>query len=200
MMGSDDGRKVLAAFSFVRDVYANAARMLYSADDVMQRRGCVAYGSSWKAVPDAGRRGVLDYGDWVPYYVIRQYSPTDTEGDEVVTLAAVFYDPEGSAIVEPLCIASRMAVTSLGDDLYWLSLYQMWLSDHPADGSVRVITADSADWQLRPEDLEIFQESVAGQTMLSVAIPLLQIKSLDDVEKVLVMPLLGAPWPPSSSS
>jgi hypothetical protein len=194
-MSNNDGKKMMEAFLYVRDVYANASRMLYSSDDIMHRQKLHPY-ADWDAIwPNEEETGILAWNDWLPYYVMRQYHSEDRENVEVVTLAAVFWDACGDGIDEPLLVASRMDGRDLeGNDVYWLSLYQLWLDDYPPDGKVRTITSASMGWEKEPNDLDVFKDVVDGDRMLSLAVPLVEITDLEQLETRIIAPLMAEPF------
>jgi hypothetical protein len=199
-MPTDEGLKMVATFHYVRDVFQNISWILLSCDPIMEDRGfrtdpkwVSAYPQNPKPLSPASKvEGIL-----LHYFLVRQYfnlmNPLD-----LISIAAVPWDPRSNDFITPLCLASRMLVTdSKPWDLMWIGIIQVWDRVAPADGVVRQIGCNSPKWD--PYMQKRFAELIPAQTVLSLAFPLLGIINTDHLEERLIRPLLSHPWPPDPS-
>lgn len=184
------GREVVEAFHYVRDIYRNVSRILQASDPAMQHRGYRPYG--WSAVWTPGDR-VTTPEKWGPYWAVRQYYRPETQNREVLTVAAVMWDPKNEEMDTPVLLASRMQVTTTsGPDALWVGLWQHW-SMYGSDGIVRPLRVGDES-RLAASDVAKAKALLASGALVSVAIPLLNVTSIDVVERRLLDPLLAAPW------
>ena len=186
-----NGKEVVAAFHYVRDIYRNVSRILQACDPSMQQRGFRAY--KWSAVWTPGDK-VTTPEKWAPYWAVRQYHRRDTQNQEVLTVAAVMWDPRHEEMETPVLIGSRMqVVTTSGPEAFWVGLWQHWSTQTP-DGEARRLSVENPT-RLTPNDVAKAKALLADGTLLSVAIPLLEVVSIDVVERRVIDPLLREPWP-----
>jgi hypothetical protein len=188
-MGKSDGRGMVEAFYYVRDVYRNICRMLFSCDSLMEEKG-FSTEPRWESIwPE--RTLVLAPGNisdsWLPSFVVRQYHKVDDPLD-LISIGAVVWDSYCRDFDIPLCLASRMLVNDPNPNaLLWISVIQMWDTTARPDGEVRVLVGESSGWL--NEDKE-FVRLVRGRRIFSVGCPLLEICDTDAVECRLINPLL----------
>lgn len=191
------GNEMMQAFLYVREVYANVSRMLQSADPVMSERGLSPY-ASWDAVWPS-RPKVGDFETWMPTFVIRQYHAAGKKERDLVTIGAVLWswpsDPnQQRALVQPLCIASRMAVTAppgnVPDEVYRFGVAQRWARAAPADRNVHVLEAK--DIAFDNSSRALFEKIVVDAKLVTIAAPLLSITTTEELESRLIKPVLSA--------
>lgn len=186
---SEDGSGMLAAFEFVRDAYKTASRMLLAADALMTDRQLSAY--PWHGIWPS-RSNYLSKVDWLPTAVFRHYYSEPQKDREVITLAAVFFSADERKIAEPLCIGSRMYVTAVeSNDVYRWGIVQRWAPRAaPPDGAVRRLASSGIAFGNDSERRK-FDDGVVGQTLATVAVPLLGIRSPSELERQIIDPLLA---------
>lgn len=189
------------AFLYVRDVFRNVERMLLASDPILTERGFVVTPRWLATIPPSDSKFVISadvsVADmWMPYYLVRQYGPAGTDPNaatDLLTIGAVPWHRRLPAFRSPLAIASRARLsTNEPNDVYWVGLAQAW-SDLPADSEARIVenvfkTAD-------PSLAATFDKLVPSGRIVSVASPLPELRSVEDVARRLVEPLLLHPWP-----
>ena len=179
-MAADDGRRMVEAFYYVRDVYKNILQMLMSCDALLQDRGFSPY--QW--APMEGSKWVSwRADDWLAHRAVRQYYPRGRKDKEVLTVGAVLWNPGPQEVQEPLCVASMMAAKSTPDAIYWVSLLGWKVLPM---NEVRLLgRADAKGHE------ETFDSIVADGRILSIAVPLLDVTSSETLEKRVIEPLLA---------
>jgi hypothetical protein len=193
-MTQPDGKAVLAAVNYVRELYSNTSRLLLAADSPLAERGWAPHGSSWKPIPQS--RGTLAKPDrWLPHYVIRQYYREDEPQtkEELLTIAVIPFDPVDNRIEEPLCLASRVRRMVDDDKVYWIPQVQLRCEAGIGPlGEVRRITRD----MLAPKQarLNAFEALVKGDELLSIAVPLVSLVDDEILATRLLDPILGAAY------
>lgn len=100
------------------------------------------------------------------------------------------HDPIEHRIEEPLCLASRMRRLTNGNELYWLPQQQRSKSGIGPLGTVRRIRRD--DLLPKPNRLAKFAESVAGDELLSIAVPLVAVGDEQALLSQVLEPILAA--------
>lgn len=190
-----DGREVLKAIHYVRDLYCTAARMLLAADGLVADQGWVPHGAKWKPIPWI-EASLASTNRWMPHYVIRQYrreQGSETETRELLTVGVIPYDPVDQRIEEPLCLASRMRHRTDGDEVYWLPLQQLRLKGGIGPlGMVRRIHRD--DLEFKPRRVANFAECVEGDELLSIAVPLVTVVDEQALLAQVLAPILAAAY------
>lgn len=195
------GKRWVDTFRNVNDFYINVSRMLLNADDIMQRKGY--YPHAWNSFYPVGHK-LAEYKDWpmwLPEFVIRQYYAESNE-KEIFTIGAFLHLLNNVEFEQPLCIVSRMLANNTPDEIYWIAMSQGYRRNPLADGKVYVIGESFEDFLFNKTreaidgDIQIFKEVVSGGKLLSMALPLLEITNLEQLEKRLVLPLLeNKRWP-----
>lgn len=187
-----DGRAVLEAIHYVRDFYRTAAKLLLAADGLVADRGWAPHGSAWKPTPRPESLGSPDR--LLPHYVIRQYRrEQDREKKELLTLGVIPHDPIERRMEEPLCLASRMRRLTNGNELYWLPQQQLCTKSGIGPlGTVRHIHRD--DLIPKPDRLAQFAESVEGDELLSIAVPLVSVGDEQALLSQVLQPILDAEY------
>lgn len=185
---SKDAKELDAGFRYVLDVYSNISRMLLACDAMLHSYGFTPY--DWPPMEPPGKAS--EPVTWLPNRAVRQYFPPDREGTEILTVGAYLYDREVAEPIEPLCIASMMAVSSTNfNAVWWLGMVSAWFD---ARGSVETIDATDPRYASHPRFARVRRDAtriVRDGRILSIAVPLLEITSTTHVEDRLVRPLLG---------
>lgn len=174
-----------AGFRYVLDVYRNVSRMLLACDPMLEPYGLAPY-ATWAAM-DPAKRTATTPATWLAHKAVRQYYPPGREHKEIFTIGAYLFNWRGNDAIEPMCVASMMAVTSdSSNDVYWLGVVGATLAG--SRGEVRIIgTEDIPEGWGRDR----FKQWVRDGRMLSICVPLLEITTTTQVEDRLVKPLLA---------
>jgi hypothetical protein len=180
---SEGARELDAGFRYVLEVYRNVSRMLLGCDAMLQPYRFAPY-ASW-GVAEAGRRA-SEPAAWLPHRLVRQYHPPGRQNTEILTIGAYLYNPHVDAPIEPVCVASMIAVTSTPDAVYRLGMVGA-VADVPRGEVVAVDgTTPGAEWA--KSDLA---RIVRDRRVLSIGVPLLEVTSTTHVEARLVKPLVA---------
>jgi len=175
-------------FQYVRGVFRTASQLLLASDALVTGRGFKPY-YIWPGL--------------VPYEAARVTKPNDClhfsaqrhsrNGQQRhLAIATVFYDPWDDGFQTPLCIASTFESSSNGNDLYWAALALAWAQGGHQPGVVRAVTFDDIKGHDQPFWTAEWSKAVPSGTLRAVAQPLEKIRSIQDIETWLLVPLLGA--------
>jgi hypothetical protein len=182
---SEAGREMDAGFRYVLDVYRNVSRMLLACDPMLEQYRLAPY-ATWAAM-DPAKRTATTPATWLAHKAVRQYYPLGREHKEIFTVGAYLFNWRGDDPIEPMCVASMMAVTSdNSNDVYWLGVVGATMP--LPRGDVQVIGSDDI-----PEGWgrDRFKQWVRDGRMLSICAPLLEITTAAQVEARLVKPLVA---------
>lgn len=181
---SNSAREMTEGFRYIADVYVNASRMLLSCDLVVAEYGFVPY-ATW-GIGESPKRMAAKPKTWMAHYAVRQYYPKDRRDQEILTIGAQFWDPESPDDVEPLCVASMMAVNGIPDAVYWLGMLGARLRS--PRGNVQIVDATAVPNAVERKQLETL---VRDGRLLSIAVPLLEVTSTSAIEESLIKPLVA---------
>ena len=180
---SQAGREMDAGFRYVLDVYRNVSRMLLGCDAMLQPYRFVPY-AGW-GVSEGGRRA-NEPASWAPHRPVRQYHPPGRSNAEILTIGAYLYNPHTDEPIEPVCVASMMAVASAPDAVYRLGMLGA-VADVPW-GEVVTIDDSTRGLEWARADLA---KVVRDRRLLCIGVPLLEVTTTTHVEKRLVKPLVA---------
>lgn len=180
------------AFEFVQRCFINTGELLKTGDVVLGQRNWQPYEARWTAVPPVeGGLKVWNAAEWLPYYAVRQYFRKGRQYKEVLTVSAFLWDRRGGRKDLPWCLASYASLAACdSNEVYWLPLCQR-RSAHGADGKIHELReADLIDYD---EDARArFRRVIRDGLVTSIAVPLLDVTSVGDLEQKVLAPLLGA--------
>jgi hypothetical protein len=190
VQSTDPGRQIVDCFKFVSEFFRNCDALLLSADSLLQEHGdIVPY--NWAAVSLESAR-IGSSLDWLPYRLMRQYSRRAFKEKEVITIAVVPWNPwdKDETFSTPLCVGSWMAIrTGAGDTPYWGAVMQVWKKRLQPGGAVETVAPSDC---FEGDDLRDCEAMLSQKTILSLARPLLDIRSVADLRDMVVRPLLSA--------
>lgn len=180
------------AFSHVCEIYQNVSNMFHATDILMKNKhGFQPYLT--RTTVDPKVYSMLEHhNQWLQSSIIRQYFQPQFVDREVVTLAAILFDSKKPGDSVPMLLGSRMEIVkrdNIANSPYWAGQIQRWSTFGP-DGQVHKIPVIQPGV---PNAKEI-RETVVGDHLLSVAIPLLEATDITTIEERVIKPLLAAPW------
>lgn len=203
-MSVSNGRQWIETFKSINEFYLNVGRMLMSADEILERYSIYLYddwneifpsNKSPKVAAALSNRETLIYEEtsFIPAWLIRQYYPSGLINKEVITIGAVLWFRYNSQFKEPLCIASRISCKNeaIPDDIYWIAVAQAFAENPEANGKIKAIDKKYIEnLPINEVTKQTFSAVVKDDKFLSIAIPLLEITTPNDLKNRLLEPLL----------
>ena len=181
---SSSGDDITQGFRFVREVYRNVSRMLRASDEVVEKYGFVPYrpvGQRWRPF-ERTNDNIAEPDGWVPTMIVRQFYPQHAESRAVLTVATVLLN---DVLDAPLALASYMRIKADPPSVLWLGLLQAWHGeDAPFDGVVRPVKNSIEQFS------QEYAAALSAPVIHSVAVSLVTITSNNEVERLLVQPLV----------
>jgi hypothetical protein len=185
------------AFIYVNEIYRNCARILISADILMEERGYVKY--NWKNMYDmepientwrSNTINNLKQADSIlPGYLFHQYYQRDLQNRDIITICTAPWRIVNSNTFYPACCLTRFLANSTSDHVYWIGAMPVWEKSNKIDGIVREY--DSVSVSLQENFRDKFTEVVSDEKkLIGVSIPLQEITSSTEIETRLIKPLL----------
>jgi hypothetical protein len=185
------------AFVFVNEVYRNCARILISADILMEERGFKKY--NWKNIYDMepientwrsySINNLRQADILLPGYLFHQYYHPDNQNRDIITICTAPWRTVNSNTFFPACCLTRFLANSTRDDVYWIGAIPIWEKSNKTDGIVREY--DSSSVNLLENFRDKFNEIVSDEKkLIGISVPLHEITSSDKIENRLIEPLL----------
>jgi hypothetical protein len=195
VMEIEQGRQITKSVKYVNDLLKNIDAMLENTCmlDIMQAKFVLYNDKNWCSEDERFFKK-----EYISPWFIRQFHRYGDEF-EILTVGVLLYDPTYTEInEEPICIVSRSSTVNLDtDDIFWIGIIQGFCPDMRNENFVK-ISALNAEAHLN-EDLAEENEfmskaafdKVLGDSgqVISIAKPLRDIKTIEDVEVMIKMVL-----------
>ena len=194
-----DSATMASAFRYVADTLRAASTMLQSADPSLGDLGWVRYDwdNTWPLDRDRrlhpSRRERL-----LPFLLFRSFHRPDRMEEEVLSVVVVPWMPDRAGFREAALLASYMPVRDVPDEIFPVAALQAWDRQAPLDGVARLLGGD-----IDPDGwTEAYQgvfEKVTGRRVVGAGVPLMDVRTTDDLLAV-VRAVLAHPDVPGGSA
>lgn len=179
---TDDGKNVLAAVQQVRKLLSEVSKMLLEADAMMDHGG---WGQRFGSTTIAGSSYSINTPrGWMPSKVFRFYQRPDAEA--VIPCISVLLESDYPKVKfdEPL-VSGILMEYEKGDTLpspgllYGVSTWHLRVEDRRDNGTIHSI-----------EPRAVWPQESTAKKMISFARPLVSMRSRENLEQLVVSPLL----------
>ena len=198
-MANNEQYSMKESFFIVRDIYRNCARILLSADFLMQEKEFSR--TNWAHIYDiepidkyqsrSNKLNTLNESDaLLTGYILHQYTFEEpSEKYSVITICTVPWRKSEPEFFKPCCCITLSVFNSDHDDVYWIGALPIWQKENVTDGKVHSYNSNmdliSETFRSRFKEIVLNDGKVIG-----ISIPLDEVTSSDVVKTRLINPII----------